>query len=135
MRSLVVVIGLCAIAEPTRARADDDVTGVVFVAQPVRAPVALDKVTPLAPFVPAGTPERAGDVQVAADHGAALWLEPLDVVRVRHGANDKLHFARVAGGAATRARLAEPGLPMASGVTYLSQPPGRGDVWLIWADA
>ena len=108
------------------------VTGVVFVAQPVRAPVAPDRVLPVPPFVPAGVPEQSGEVAVGPDRAAALWLDPLDVVRVRH--QGALRFARLAGGEGARARIDEPGAAIAPGVTYLAQPPGRGDVWMIWAE-
>ena len=129
----VAAAAAAAAAWPGAARAaDPDVTGVVFVAQPVRAPVAPERVTPVPPFVPAGVPEQSGEVTVGPDRAAALWLDPLDVVRVRHTA--ALRFARVIGAEGVRARLDEPGAAIERGVTYLSQPPGRGDVWIIWAD-
>jgi hypothetical protein len=111
--------------------------GLVWVAQPVRAPVDPDAVRPTPPFVPAAVAEIAGEATVGPERGAALWLDALDVVRVRAEPGARPRFQRVlgpgAGGsnAGARALLDEPGVAAAPGVWYLSQPPGRGDVWLI----
>ena len=131
-----ILVSLIVLATSHVAMAADpeDVTGVVFVAQPVRGPVALDRVAPSAPFVPPDVPEQTGTILVGPDHAAALWLEPLELVRVRHDDRGTLRFARVAGAQGLRTRIAEPGVAIESGVTVLAQPPGRGDVWMIWAD-
>ena len=135
VRFLVLSVAVLAAvgARPRDARADS--VGVVFVAQPVRGPVSPHDVTAVAPFVPAATPQVAGRIQIGPDRAAALWLDPLDVVVVRHDAATKLALARVVGTDAARAELVEPGVPVAAGVTYLTQPPGRGDVWIIRAAA
>lgn len=122
MKALIVLALLAS-----SAAADDSI---VFVAQPVRGPVARDRVSPVAPFVPAGVPEVAGAIAVGPDRAAALWLDALDVVAV-HG--EGIELARVVGAGNTRAVLAETGSPAGPGVTYVAQPPGAGDVWMIWA--
>ncbi len=106
--------------------------GVVWVPQPVRAPVAPEAVAPIAPYVAASVDELTGELTVGPRAAAALWLDPLDVVRVR-ARSGVPRFARVVGGAGTRAVLDEPGIPEDRGVTLLAQPPGRGDVWIVWA--
>jgi hypothetical protein len=111
-----------------------DITGIVFVPQPVRAPVAPDRVMPVAPFVPSGVGETTGAVEVGPDRAATLWLDALDVVQVRKAGAGTIKLARVVGAGKTRATIAEPGVAVADGVTYLAQPPGGGDVWMIWAD-
>ena len=131
--ALAVAIAIATIlATPVAA---DDVTGIVFIAQPVRAPVSPARVMPVAPFVPAGVAERTGAIDLGTDRAAALWLDALDVVQVRKvGGAGTLRFARVVGAGKTRATIAEPGAAIANGITYLAQPPGGGDVWMIWAD-
>lgn len=124
---LLASIATVAHAEAGSAHADDSVR---LVAQPVRAPVAPDRVMPVAPFVPAETPEVAGEIAVGPDRAAALWLDALDVIVV-HG--EDIELARVVGAGPTRAVLAERGSPAGTGVTSIAQPPGRGDVWMIWA--
>lgn len=131
--SLTVAFAVALAIGGPRAARGDDITGVVFVAQPVRGPVAIDRVSPVEPFVPADTPEGAGPIAIGPDRAAAIWLEPLDVIRVLH--DRKLAIARVVGGATTRARIAERGAAIVKGVTYLAQPPGRGDVWIVWSEA
>jgi len=123
---------LVMIVFATQVASADDITGVGFVAQPVRAPVSPARVLPIAPFVPDGVGEQTGDVLVGPDRAAALWLDALDVIRVR--GEGPLKFARVVGAAGTRAQLAESGVAVARGVTYLAQPPGAGNVWMIWAE-
>ncbi|MDQ3338199.1 MAG: hypothetical protein M4D80_23790 [Myxococcota bacterium] len=131
MKRFIVIFAL-AFASTAAA---NDVTGIVFVPQPVRAPVAPDRVMPVAPFVPSGVGERTGVIDVGPDRAATLWLDALDVVQVRKvGGGGKVLLARVVGAAKTRATIAESGVAAASGITYLAQPPGGGDVWMIWAD-
>src|SRR5262249_15061899 len=111
--------------------------GLVFAPQPVRFPVAPDAVRPTPPFVPAAVPEASGEVTVGPGRGAALWVGALGVGRGRGEPGARRRFARVlgpgAGGtnAGARALLDEPGVAAAPGVWYLTQPPGRGDVWLV----
>jgi hypothetical protein len=107
----------------------------VLVAQPVRAPVDPAAVSASEPYVPASVPEVTGEVSVSPDRGAALWLDPLDVVVVHHAKGAKLSFARIVGVAGTRASIVEAGSPASAEQTYLTQPAGRGDVWLISAAA
>jgi hypothetical protein len=114
---------------PAAAHAE---TGLLWLPQPVRR-VPIDSVQPVAPFVPATTPEITGPVDIGPQSAAALWLDPLDLVRVRQLRGGPPRFARVAGEAGARALLDEPGVPAATGVWYLAQPPGRGDVWLVTA--
>jgi hypothetical protein len=112
------------------------VAGVVFAAQPVRTPVLPDAVSAEAPFVPSSASETTGTIGLGPERAAAFWLDPLDVVRVRSlaGGAGGLHFARVLGGGHARARVDEPGVPAGDGITWLAQPPGRGDVWIVWAE-
>lgn len=124
---VLVLIGLRAAAEP----------GLVWAPQPVRAPVAPDSVREVAPYVPEATAEVTGEITIGPDQAAALWLDPLDVVRVRADTAARPRFVRVlgpgAGGinAGARGLLEESGVPAAPGIWYLTQPPGRGDVWRI----
>ena len=117
----------------TAAPARQDVLGVVFAPQQVRL-VAPAAVTGEPPFVPAGSAAASGDVPVGPDRAAAVFLGPLDLVRVRYPKDAQIRFARVIGTGAARARLAEPGIGASPGMTFLAQPAGRGDVWLIWTE-
>lgn len=126
--ALAAIATVACLAAPAAAQ-PSEVTGVVFVAQPVRAPVRLDQVSAVAPFVPADIAERSGAVEVGPGAAAAVWLDALDVVRVRYPAGAPVRFARIVG----RGRINEPGVPVAAGESYLAQPPGRGDAWVVWA--
>lgn len=130
MRSLVVVTLLFVAIATARA----DVAGVVFVPQGVRGPLALTAVTGEPPFVPAATPEKTGQVAVGPDRGVALYLGPLDLVRVRYQVGAPIRFARVVGAGGANGRIVESGITAAPGYSYLAQPPGRADVWMIWAE-
>jgi hypothetical protein len=130
MRSLLVVTLLLLGVANARA----DVAGVVFVPQGVRGPLAPTGVTAEPPFVPAGTPEKTGEVELGPDRAVALWLGPLDLVRVRYKVGSPIRFARVVGAGGARGRIVEPGITASPGFSYLAQPPGRADVWMIWAD-
>ncbi|MBA3452739.1 MAG: hypothetical protein H0T42_06600 [Deltaproteobacteria bacterium] len=132
---LAIALVAGALLWPRTARAELDLRGAVFVAQGVRFPVAVAEVSPAAPFVPAGVAEVTGAVDVGPERAAVVWLDPLAIVRIRHDANRMPRFMRVVGSGPARARVREPGIASAPGVTYLAQPPGRGDVWIIVADA
>jgi len=136
MRALgAALVVLAALAAPVAAAPALD--GVVWAPQPVRAPVRPDTVQPEAPFVPADVDERSGAIEVGPDRAAALWIDALDVVRVRRldRSAARLRYARVVGAAATRAVVAEAAVALAPGVDALAQPPGGGDVWIVWASA
>ncbi|MEJ7602903.1 MAG: hypothetical protein WKG01_33755 [Kofleriaceae bacterium] len=125
----VLLAALPAIAAPARS----EVAGVVFAPQQVRL-VGPAAVTGEPPFVPASSPAASGDIPVGPDRVAAVFLGPLDLVRVRYPKDAQVRFARVIGAGAARARLVEPGIGATPGTTFLAQPAGRGDVWLIWTE-
>ena len=131
-RRLAVLGCVACLAAPAARGAD---LGVVWIATPVRAPVAPKDASPLYPFVPTAAPETTGPVDVGPDRAAAIWLDPLEVVRVTRRAGAKPRFVRVVGDGRARALAAEPGAPIDERSAYLAQPPGRGDLWLISADA
>jgi hypothetical protein len=125
--------------------------------QPVRYPVAPAQVQPEAPRVPAHIGTVEGVIEIGPAHAAALWLDALDVVRVRRadastaessagtsssatGQAATLVLRRVIGtplDAATRTRgeIEESPVSVAPGLWYVAQPPERGDVWVIAATA
>jgi hypothetical protein len=130
---LTAIIAVAAAAATSAAEAGNP--SAVLVAQPVRAPVSAQQVSASEPFVPDTVPEVAGEITVGPDRGAALWLDPLDVIVVRHARGAKLQLSRIVGVAGTRASIAEPGSAASAELTYLTQSAGRGDVWLIAAAA
>ena len=135
-RALLALLLLAAGARAASAGERTPIAGIVFASTPVRAPVAPDDVSAEAPFVPAAVPERTGTIALGPQRAAALWLDPLDLVRVRQvgGSAGHIRFARVLGAGHARARVDEEGVPAAHGVTWVAQPPGRGDVWIVWAE-
>lgn len=119
--------------------------------RPVHYPVAPSRVQPVAPHVPEGTGTIAGMVEIGPERGAALWLDALEVLRVRRvdapGADaparspePALVLRRVIGAAPgeevqNRGDIEEAPGEVAPGLWYLAQPPARGDVWIIAATA
>ncbi|RKG87742.1 hypothetical protein [Corallococcus terminator] len=101
----------------------------------VRGPVALDDVRGHAPYVPDGVPQVSGSVEVTPQKGAALWLGPLDVVRVS-GPAGALRFTRVPlveDKDAPELRVDEEGIPERPGRWYLAEPMGAGSIWWVTA--
>ncbi len=136
----------------------DTWTNVQWKPQPVRYPVVPAQVQPDAPHVPEDVPTVEGAIEIGPERASALWLDALDVLRVRSvdaGASSqgattdaagepvestRIIFRRVIGAvpdAAARARgeLEEDPAATAPGLWYIAQPPARGDVWLISASA
>ncbi len=110
-------------------------TGVTWTAVPVRAPVSLDAVSALPPYVFGNVPEVRGEVEVGPSKGAAFWLTGLEVVQLRADPGS-LRFHRLTGGSASTdawLRVEEPGLPVRSGVWYLAEPVGAGSIWVVTA--
>ncbi len=136
-RGLAVGIAVMSIAlalvPDGEAAPTTDLAGVVFVPQPVRGPVSPSRVGAEPPFVAADVPEISGVVDVGPDRVIAFWLDPLDVVAVRHDPSIELTMSRIVGDATAPSRLVEPGTRIDPRSTYLSQPPGRGDVWVVGA--
>jgi hypothetical protein len=118
-----LVLGLVALA--SAAHADE---GVVW----VPAPAGIRKPSP---------PPPSGELLLARGETAAIWIEPLDVVRVQAvptagRAAPGLRFSReTATASGGRVLLGGEGIPIREGEWYLAQPPGRGDTWLITAEA
>jgi hypothetical protein len=109
--------------------------GLAWEPLPLRAPVAPRDVLGAAPWVPPSTPRVEGAVRVGPERGAALWLSPLEVVRVE-GEDGALRFERVPRveeAEAPRLRLEEPGQPVEPGRWLLSEPLGPGSMWVVTA--
>jgi hypothetical protein len=158
---LVLAIVTCTSAAHAGAREpelSDTWTSVQWKPQPVRYPVVPAQVQPDAPHVPEDVPTVAGTIEIGPERASVLWLDALDVLRVRSvdaGASSqgattsadgepvvpaRIIFRRVIGAvpdAAARARgeLEEEPVATAPGLWYVAQPPARGDVWLISASA
>lgn len=133
-----------AIASGAPVSADDHTTGLdgrAWSPHPVAYPVDRTTVDPRAASMPAGASTVRGVVTVTPERSVALWLDPLEVVRVRVVESrdpGRLRFHRVVGSerpGGARAVIHEPGIPVEPGVWYLAQPPGDGAVWTITADA
>lgn len=106
---------------------------IAWEAQPVRAPVPRNELRGTAPRVPPSVPEVSGPVEVDPQGGAAFWLSPLEMVEVR-GEPGALRFVRVPserGEQASFLLVEEQGVPVRPGVWYLTEPAGRGSVWLV----
>lgn len=126
--------------------------------RPVHYPVAPSRVQPVAHRVPEGTGTIAGIIEIGPERGAALWLDALEVLRVRRVADARapaptgepaaraaspeptLVLRRVIGSAPgeavhNRGEVEEVPGEVAAGLWYLAQPPARGDVWTISATA
>ncbi len=118
--------------------------------QAVRYPVDPDKVTSSVPFAAGGespSADVAGEIVVSKHRAAAIWLDPLTVVRVRSSkeTHGQLRFVRMGtpdapgggvGTPATRTGLLtvdEPGMPADEDGHYLVQPAGTGGVWIVSA--
>ncbi|RKH18025.1 hypothetical protein D7X74_10785 [Corallococcus sp. CA047B] len=109
--------------------------GMAWQPRAVRGPVALEDVRGHAPYVPDGVPQATGSVEVTPQKGAALWLGPLDVVRVS-GPAGALRFTRVPlveDQDAPDLRVDEEGIPERPGRWYLAEPMGTGSIWWVTA--
>jgi hypothetical protein len=98
-------------------------------------PVTLEDLSGHAPYVRGGAPQASGLLEVKPGQGAAVWLGPLDVVRVT-GPAGALRFTRVPlveGGAAPELRVEEAGVPERPGRWYLAEPMGAGGIWWVTA--
>ena len=109
--------------------------GMAWQPRAVRGPVALEDVRGHAPYVPGGVPQATGTLEVSSQKGAALWLGPLDVVRVS-GPAGALRFTRVPlteGKDAPDLRVEEEGVSERPGRWYLAEPMGAGSIWWVTA--
>jgi len=136
VRPLLLVVLLATV--PARAEGG----GPRWVAREVAFPVSPDAVLPHAPFVPPDTSRVRGEVELGPERAAAFFLEPRALVRVRVlGAEGQvLRLARVLGppeppasGRGPRALLEEEAL-VHEQARFVLQPPGTGNVWLLWAE-
>lgn len=130
--------------------------------QPVRYPVSLAQVLPEAPHVPEHVDTVEGVIELGPARAAAVWLDALDVVRIRRvdsppagsiaaapsdtdrvdspeppAALTAWRVAGTPGDAPARARadVEESPVLVTPGLWHLAQPPERGDVWVIAATA
>lgn len=109
--------------------------GMTWQPRAVRGPVALEDLRGRAPYVPDGVPQTTGALEVTPRKGAAVWLGPLDVVRVS-GPAGALRFTRVPlaeGEEAPELRVEEAGVPERPGRWYLAEPMGAGSIWWVTA--
>ncbi len=126
---------LALLLAPAAALAAPEPLGVEWSPVPLRAPVVLDEVSGLPPFVPARVPEVQGEVELSVNHSAALFLPALELVQLR-AEPGTLRFHRITvGREPTDAwlRVEEPGIPVRAGVWYLSEPVGDGSLWVVTA--
>jgi hypothetical protein len=159
----LLVLALVACSGTAHAGAPDSLisdkwTSVQWLPQPVRHPVVPAQVQPDAPHVPDDVPTVEGEIEIGPDRASALWLDALDVLRVRSVApgaasqgastdassepvqSGTIILQRVIGAAPdaakrVRGEIEESAVATAPGVWYIAQPPARGDVWLISASA
>src|SRR3954447_250126 len=99
--------------------------------QAVRAPVSAEGVSNGSPWVEASVPEVQGEVEVGPSKGAAVWVGPLELLRVSSSGNG-LRFQRVLRALAPdepKVMIDEPGTLASEGHWYLAEPPGPGSVW------
>ncbi|RKG99166.1 hypothetical protein [Corallococcus carmarthensis] len=129
---------LPVIAQPTVsqpsviARSEE---GMAWQPRAIRGPVALKDLQGHAPYVPDGVPQATGAMEVTSQKGAAVWLGPLDVVRVT-GPAGALRFTRVPlseGDEAPELRVEEEGVSERPGRWYLAEPMGAGSIWWVTA--
>jgi hypothetical protein len=154
--SLVLASTACASlahADERPREATDTWSSARWETQPVRYPVDPAEVQPAAPRVPAHAGTVTGVIEIGPTRAAALWLDALDVVRVRsatpvatttatpEGTPEAVILLRrivgtPAGDAArTRGEIEESPALAVPGLWYVAQPPERGDVWVIAATA
>ncbi|ACY12677.1 hypothetical protein [Haliangium ochraceum] len=152
-----------AAATPDARAAAAPWVAAVWRAHPVRYPVAPEQVRPDKPYVPAEIPSTRGVIELGPQRAAALWLDALEVVRVRRlpapraerdadadvdvamRAGDDSDEARLivhrvldagrAPGTSSRGLLEEFPAALAPGTGFLAQRPGGGDVWVLSASA
>ncbi|NOJ95156.1 hypothetical protein HMI51_19725 [Corallococcus coralloides] len=127
------VIAQPAVSQPSVIARSEE--GMAWQPRALRGPVALEDLRGHAPYVPGGTPQVTGAMEVTARKGAAVWLGPLDVVRVT-GPAGALRFTRVPlseGGEAPELRVEEEGVPERPGRWYLAEPMGAGSLWWVTA--
>ncbi|MBN8226193.1 hypothetical protein JYK02_01575 [Corallococcus macrosporus] len=127
------VIAQPAVSQPSVIARSEE--GMTWQPRAIRGPVALEDLRGHAPYVPSGVPQVTGAVEVSAKKGAAVWLGPLDVVRVT-GPAGALRFTRVPlseGTEAPELRVEEEGVSERPGRWYLAEPMGAGSIWWVTA--
>ncbi|MGE6760660.1 hypothetical protein ACQKGO_21765 [Corallococcus interemptor] len=127
------VIAQPAVSQPSVIARSEE--GMTWQPRAVRGPVALADLRGHAPYVPSGVPQVTGAIEVTSQKGAAVWLGPLDVVRVT-GPAGALRFTRVPlsdGDEAPELRVEEEGVPERPGRWYLAEPMGAGSIWWVTA--
>lgn len=158
MVGLVLGVGTAHAAEPAGPDAD-----IVWKPRAVRYPALPSEVRAEAPFVTREARSIAGPVEIGPDRAAVLWVDALDVVRVRRvdalsgetGGRAAKPAARRGGdqemasrgrtnepgtisllrvvGGRGRAAMAERAVSVEPGIWHIAQPPAHGDVWVISA--
>ncbi|WP_375761286.1 hypothetical protein [Corallococcus exercitus] len=127
------VIAQPAVSQPSVIARSEE--GMTWRPRAIRGPVALEDLRGHAPYVPSGVPQVTGAMEVSARKGAAVWLGPLDVVRVT-GPAGALRFTRVPlseGDEAPELRVEEEGVSERPGRWYLAEPMGAGSIWWVTA--
>ncbi|WP_375741858.1 hypothetical protein NR800_19730 [Corallococcus interemptor] len=127
------VIAQPAVSQPSVIARSEE--GMTWQPRAIRGPVALEDLRGRAPYVPGGVPQVTGAMEVTSQQGAAVWLGPLDVVRVT-GPAGALRFTRVPlseGGEAPELRVEEEGVSERPGRWYLAEPMGAGSIWWVTA--
>ncbi|WP_304504065.1 hypothetical protein [Corallococcus sp. EGB] len=127
------VIAQPAVSQPSVIARSEE--GMTWQPRAIRGPVALAELQGHAPYVPGGVPQATGAMEVTPQKGAAVWLGPLDVVRVT-GPAGALRFTRVPlseGDEAPELRVEEEGVPERPGRWYLAEPMGAGSIWWVTA--
>ncbi|WP_404370027.1 hypothetical protein ACIHQR_08755 [Corallococcus coralloides] len=127
------VIAQPAVSQPSVIARSEE--GMSWQPRAIRGPVALEDLRGHAPYVPGGVPQVTGAMEVTSQQGAAVWLGPLDVVRVT-GPAGALRFTRVPlseGGEAPELRVEEEGVSERPGRWYLAEPMGAGSIWWVTA--
>ncbi|MFB1482930.1 hypothetical protein [Corallococcus sp. RDP092CA] len=127
------VIAQPAVSQPSVIARSEE--GMTWQPRAIRGPVALEDLQGHAPYVSGGVPQVTGAMEVTPQKGAAVWLGPLDVVRVT-GPAGALRFTRVPlseGDDAPELRVEEEGVPERPGRWYLAEPMGAGSIWWVTA--
>ncbi|NPC48511.1 hypothetical protein D7X99_34890 [Corallococcus sp. AB032C] len=127
------VIAQPAVSQPSVIARSEE--GMTWQPRAIRGPVALEDLRGQAPYVPGGVPQVTGAMEVTSQKGAAVWLGPLDVVRVT-GPAGALRFTRVPlseGGESPELRVEEEGVSERPGRWYMAEPMGAGSIWWVTA--
>ncbi|MCA9542389.1 MAG: hypothetical protein KC620_26010, partial [Myxococcales bacterium] len=143
MRIVCLALGLLALgappawAVPTLFEPPPEAlrAGLTVTPLPLRGPVALDTVRPVAPFVADEAPRALGGVHLEAGQVAVLSLDRLRVARVRSSTDAPLQFHQVVGDGNARAVVVANAEPLGDGTWLIIQGPEGDAVWTVGAEA